>query len=50
MQKELARQIRYSKFENQILRSKLPKRITVTPKERTRFVKFTQKPSGKVLR
>ena len=35
--------IKYLKVENQILRSKLPGRITVTPKERHRLVKFAQK-------
>lgn len=49
-QKELARQVKYLKVENQILRSKLPKRITVTLKERNRLVKFAQKLGGKVLR
>ncbi|WP_145091751.1 hypothetical protein [Anatilimnocola aggregata] len=49
-QKELARQVKYLKVENQILRSKLPKRITFTPKERVRQVKFAQKLGGKVLR
>ncbi|MCU0880794.1 MAG: hypothetical protein MUF06_23745, partial [Pirellulaceae bacterium] len=49
-QKELARQIKFLKVENQILRSKLPKRITITPKERHRLVKFAQKLGGKVLR
>lgn len=33
--KELARQVRYLKVENEILRGKLPKRITVAPKEKT---------------
>ena len=33
-QRELARQIRYLKVENEVLRSKLPARISVTPKER----------------
>jgi putative transposase len=42
-QKELTRQIKYLKVENQILRSKLPARITVTAKERQRLVKFAQK-------
>ena len=42
-QKELARQLKYLKVENQILRSRLPARITVTAKERTRLVKFAQK-------
>lgn len=49
-QKELARQVKYLKVENEILRSKLPKRITVTPKEKHRLVKFAQKLGGKVLR
>ncbi|QDU28987.1 Integrase core domain protein [Anatilimnocola aggregata] len=49
-QKELARQVKYLKVENQVLRSKLPKRITITPKERVRLVKFAQKLGGKVLR
>jgi putative transposase len=48
-QKELARQIKLLKIENEILRSKLPKRITVTAKERQRLVKFGQR-LGKALR
>ena len=47
-QRELARQVRYLKVENEILRSKLPARITVTPKERQRLVKFGDK-LGKAL-
>lgn len=43
-EKELARQVKYLKVENEILRSKLPKRITITPKERHRLVRFGQKP------
>jgi len=35
---ELARQIQYLKAENEILRAKLPKRVTVTPKERRRLL------------
>lgn len=42
-QKELARQIKYLKVENEILRSKLPARITVTPKERNRLIRFAEK-------
>lgn len=42
-QRELARQVRYLKVENEILRSKLPARITITPKERQRLVKFGAK-------
>jgi putative transposase len=37
---ELARQVEFLKTENQILRAKLPKRITVTPTERERLVKL----------
>jgi hypothetical protein len=40
-QKELARQVKYLKVENEILRGKLPKRITVTPKEKNRLVRFS---------
>ena len=40
---ELARQIKYLKVENEILRSKLPARITVTTQERSRLVRFAQK-------
>ena len=42
-QKELAAQIRYLKVENEVLRSKLPRRITVTAQEKTRLVKFGSK-------
>ena len=48
-QKELARQVKYLKVENQILRSKLPRRVTVTAKERVRLTKFAAKLGGKVL-
>ena len=41
--KELARQVRYLKVENQILRSKLPARITIAASERERLVKFGAK-------
>jgi putative transposase len=37
---ELARMVEYLKAENRILRDKLPRRITVTPRERTRLVKL----------
>ena len=37
---ELARQIQYLKAENQVLRGKLPRRITVTPREQQRLVKL----------
>jgi len=46
-QKELARQIKFLKVEKQILRSKLPKRITITPKERHRLVKFARSWAGR---
>jgi putative transposase len=42
-QKDLARQIKFLKVENEILRGKLPKRITITPKERWRLTKFGQR-------
>jgi putative transposase len=38
--RELARMIQYLKVENQVLRGKLPQRITVTPRERRRLVKY----------
>lgn len=37
---EMARQIQFLKEENRILRSKLPRRITVTKKERMRLVRL----------
>jgi putative transposase len=42
--RQLAKQVQYLKVENQILRSKLPKRLTVTARERQRLLRF-----GKVL-
>ena len=39
-QSELARQVRYLKVENEILRIKPPARITVTEKEKNRLAKF----------
>ncbi len=48
-QKELARQLKYLKVENEVLRAKLPARITITPKERQRLLKFGAK-LGKALR
>lgn len=41
--RELAVQVQYHKIEHEILRSKLPKRIPVTPAEQARLVKFGQK-------
>ena len=46
---ELVRYIEYLKGENRILRSKLPKRIAVTPAERTRLVKLG-KPLGSAIK
>jgi len=48
-EKELARQVQYLKEENRILRSKLPKRITVTPEERRSLLKFG-KPVGTAIK
>lgn len=47
-QLELARHVRYLKIENEILRSKLPKRVPVTSTEQSRLVKFGAK-LGKAL-
>lgn len=49
-QKERARQVKYLKVENEILRGKLPKRITVTAKEKNRWARFARKLGSKVLR
>ena len=42
-QNEQARMIKYLKVENEVLRSKAPGRITVTPQERNRLVRFGAK-------
>jgi putative transposase len=42
-QKELARQVRYLTVENQLLRSRLPRRLTLTMQERNRLVRFGSK-------
>src|SRR5690348_8009218 len=47
-QKQLAIQIRYLKIENEILRTKLPARVSGTEQERNRLVKFGSK-LGKAL-
>ncbi|MEX2214186.1 MAG: hypothetical protein WD768_08665 [Phycisphaeraceae bacterium] len=39
-EKQLVRQVEYLKAENQILRDKLPKRMTVTAAERARLIKL----------
>lgn len=49
-QKEMARQIKYLKVENEILRGRLPKRITITPKEKKRLMRLAFKLGRKVLR
>ncbi|MBI3463321.1 MAG: transposase [Planctomycetes bacterium] len=46
---DLHGQIQFLKAENEVLRSKLPKRIKLTPQERRRLVKLG-KPLGKQLR
>ncbi len=40
--KELARQVSYLKAENQILRSRLPERLILTHREKTRLVRFAK--------
>ncbi len=40
--KELARQVSYLKAENQILRSRLPGRISLTDREKSRLVRFAK--------
>ncbi|MDA7978113.1 MAG: integrase core domain-containing protein [Pirellulales bacterium] len=49
-QKELARQIKYLKVENEILRTRIPGRVYVTPKERRRLVKFAMGLSAKAIK
>ncbi|MDV6033261.1 MAG: transposase [Phycisphaera sp. RhM] len=45
---ELAQQIRFLKAENEILRSKLPKRITLDNRERSTLVQHGKKLNGKI--
>lgn len=45
---ELAQQVRYLKAENEILRSKLPNRITLDNRERNTLVKHGKKLGGKI--
>jgi putative transposase len=40
--KELARQVSYLKAENQILRSRLPDRISLTQREKNRLIRFAR--------
>ncbi len=40
--KELARQVSYLKAENQILRSRLPERLSLTHREKNRLVRFAK--------
>lgn len=49
-QRELARQVRYLVIENEVLRGKLPARITITPKERQSLLKFGAKLDRKAIR
>ena len=46
--KELVRMVEYLKAENRILRGKLPKRINITPGERTKLVKLGKRLGGKI--
>jgi len=48
VQSELVRQIQYLKVENDILRSKCPKRITTTADEKRRLLKFGLLLGGKI--
>jgi putative transposase len=48
-QKELARQVKYLKVENETLRAKLPGRITITSKERQRLLKFGKNLGSKAI-
>jgi putative transposase len=49
-QKELARQVKYLKVENQSLRNRLPKRLTITSKEKSRLVRFAERLGTKAVR
>ena len=40
---DLARQVQFLKTENEILRARLPKKITTTPEERRKLVKAGRK-------
>ena len=40
--RELARQVNYLKAENQILRSRLPGRISLTEREKNRLIRFAK--------
>jgi len=42
-EKELVRQVSYLKTENQILRSRLPDKISLTEREKNRLVRFAKK-------
>ena len=47
--RELAKYVEYLKAENKILRSKLPKRITVTPAKRERLVKLGKRVGSAII-
>jgi putative transposase len=46
--KELARMVEFRKTENQILPSRLPKQVVVTPEERNRLLKLGRKLGSKI--
>jgi len=41
-EKDVARHVSYLKAENQILRSRLPQRLILTQREKSRFVRFAK--------
>jgi putative transposase len=47
--RQLAAAVQYLKVENEMLRSRLPRRITVTPRERQRLLKFGR-PLGRAIK
>src|SRR5262245_54746961 len=46
---ELARQVKYLKAENEILRSRLPKRVDVTSRERNRLIRLGRNLGSRVI-
>ncbi len=49
VQSDLVRQIEYLRVENQVLRSKLGKRVAVSPSERRRLVRFGRVPDSRLV-
>ena len=47
-QKELVKIVEYLKAENRMLRSKLPKRVDVTPAERPKLLKLGERLGSKI--